>query len=67
MATTTKLDSLKIHLLSQAQFDSETKSENDLYLITDGVNIPNPPTTDGTYTLKCTVASGVATYSWVKD
>ena len=30
--------------------------------------VPDCPTTeDGTYTLKCTVSGGVATYSWVKD
>ena len=27
--------------------------------------IPNPPTTNGTYTLRCVVSNGVATYSWV--
>lgn len=27
--------------------------------------LPDPPSTDGTYTLQATVASGVATYSWV--
>ena len=27
--------------------------------------IPDPPTTDGTYTLQATVSSGVITYSWV--
>ena len=27
--------------------------------------LPTAPTTDGEYTLKCTVVSGVATYSWV--
>jgi hypothetical protein len=27
--------------------------------------IPAAPTTDGTYNLRCTVSSGVATYSWV--
>ena len=26
--------------------------------------IPTPPTTDGTYTLTCTVSNGTATYSW---
>lgn len=26
-----------------------------------------PPSTDGTYTLKCTVVDGVPTYSWVAD
>ena len=28
-------------------------------------NIPQPPSANGTYTLKCTVSSGVPTYSWV--
>lgn len=27
--------------------------------------LPDPPAQDGTYTLRCTVANGVATYSWV--
>ena len=27
--------------------------------------VPDPPTTDGTYTLQCTVSNGVPTYSWV--
>lgn len=27
--------------------------------------MPNPPSTDGTYTLQCTVSSGVATYNWI--
>lgn len=27
--------------------------------------MPNPPSTDGTYTLQCTVSNGVATYSWI--
>lgn len=29
--------------------------------------LPANPTEDGTYTLKVTVSSGVATCSWVKD
>lgn len=29
--------------------------------------LPSDPTTDGTYTLKCTVASGVATKTWEAD
>ena len=30
--------------------------------------VPDCPTSeDGTYTLKCSVSGGVATYSWVKD
>ena len=28
-------------------------------------NIPDPPSTDGTYTLQATVSSGVITYIWV--
>ena len=29
--------------------------------------LADAPTEDGTYTLKCSVSGGVATYSWVKD
>lgn len=29
--------------------------------------LPKAPTVDGTYSLKCTVNNGVATYSWVND
>lgn len=29
------------------------------------IQVPDPPSTDGTYTLQCTVTNGVATYSWV--
>lgn len=35
--------------------------------ITNGEVIPDAPTTDGNYVLKCTVASGVPTYSWVLE
>ncbi len=27
--------------------------------------IPTPPSTNGTYTLRCTVSNGNKTYSWV--
>lgn len=67
MATSTKVNNFNIHMLTQAQYDSITKAENDLYFITDDVNIPTAPTDNGTYVLKCTVSSGVATYSWVKE
>lgn len=30
-----------------------------------GNALPKPPSTDGTYTLQCTVSNGVVTYSWV--
>lgn len=29
--------------------------------------IPDPPTEDGTYTLKTTVSDGEVTYEWVMD
>ena len=29
--------------------------------------VPTPPTTDGTYKLRCTVTNGTATYEWVVD
>lgn len=29
--------------------------------------LPKAPTVDGTYSLKCTVNNGVATYSWIND
>lgn len=35
--------------------------------ITNGEVIPDAPTTDGTYTLKCTVTDGTPVYSWVAD
>lgn len=48
-----------------------------LYVKTDGdvdniamktdIVIPDAPTTDGTYTLKCSVVSGVVTYTWEAD
>ncbi len=43
-------------------------ADKDKYLKGDGtwseLVIPAPPTTDGVYTLKCTVENGVASYSW---
>lgn len=30
-----------------------------------GIPIPNPPSTNGTYTLRCVVSNGSKTYSWV--
>ena len=30
-----------------------------------GNELPKPPSTDGTYTLQCTVSNGVVTYAWV--
>lgn len=43
--------------------------DGDVLVRTFSVNakIPDAPTTDGTYTLKCAVVSGVPTYSWVAD
>lgn len=34
MATETKLNSFKIHQMTHEQFNSATKNENDLYLVT---------------------------------
>ena len=36
-------------------------------LTEDVKRIPTAPTTDGTYSLKVTVADGTPTYSWVSD
>lgn len=41
------------------------KIDNTIYSLPTG--IPTPPTANGTYTLKCTVADGVKTYSWEQD
>ena len=35
--------------------------------ITTSAEVPDAPTTDGTYALKCTVTSGEPSYSWVAD
>ena len=46
--------------------NSVTNNEN-LKFVLDN-KVPDCPTSeDGTYTLKCSVSGGVATYSWVKD
>ena len=44
-----------------------TGDENVVYLVPKALVIPSAPTTDGTYVLKVTVASGVATCSWVAE
>ena len=41
----------------------EIRRDGTFYL--NGIELPKPPSTDGTYTLQCTVADGVVTYSWV--
>lgn len=50
----------------------QTGGQNEYVPYTDGGRItalegkiPTPPSTDGTYVLKCTVADGTPTYSWV--
>lgn len=43
--------------------DSKIQTYVDDYLANHPV-IPDAPTTDGVYTLKCTVSSGTPTYSW---
>jgi len=54
-------------------WDGNERLKGDLYVgcnsdSTGGVKIariPDPPTTDGTYTLQATVASGIVTYTWI--
>ena len=44
-----------------------TEGNENLKFVLDN-KVPDCPTTDdGTYTLKCSVSGGVASYSWVKD
>lgn len=42
-----------------------TVDSNKYCTITEIPKLPAPPSTDGTYTLQCTVSSGTPTYSWV--
>ena len=53
---------------------SMAESDGDYIIHQDGTEMtlvpsraPVPPTTDGTYSLKCTVSSGTASYSWVEE
>ena len=39
---TTKINNLKINVLTQAQYNSATKDENQLYLITDTTSLSLP-------------------------
>ena len=41
----------------------DIRKDGTIYL--NGNELPKPPTTDGTYTLQCTVSNGTVTYSWV--
>jgi len=67
--------SAKQTAVTQAQYDTlvqaGTVDPTMEYFITDGIpaqsKIPDPPTTDGTYHLSVTVASGIPTYLWVSD
>lgn len=43
----------------------QTDGQNEYVVLTK--ELPTLPSTDGTYTLKCTVSGGVATLSWVAD
>ena len=47
------------------EFGPMQKVVNRLNNTTTPNNISAPPEEDGTYTLQCTVADGVATYAWV--
>ena len=54
-------------------WDGNERLKGDLYVgcnsdSTGGIKIariPDPPTTDGTYTLQATIASGIVTYTWI--
>ena len=45
----------------------QTDGVNEYVLFSEVKELPDLPTTDGTYTLKCTVADGTATLSWVSE
>ena len=45
MATTTNVQNLKLNVLTQAQYNSTTKDENQIYLITDTQTISLPEVT----------------------
>ena len=49
------------------KFDTLTTDSLDARLDAVEAKIPDAPTTDGTYKLRCTVASGTPTYAWVSD
>lgn len=65
------------NLRAKLEMAPDSPSGNGDYIVrqTDGQNeyvaltkeLPTLPTTDGTYTLKCTVSSGTPTLSWVAD
>jgi len=65
------------NLRAKLEMAPDSPSGDGDYIVrqTDGLNeyvllekeLPTLPSTDGTYTLKCTVASGTATLSWVAD
>ena len=45
----------------------QTNGVNEYVLFSEVKELPNYPTTDGTYVLKCTVADGTATLSWISE
>jgi hypothetical protein len=65
------------NLRAKLEMSPDAPKNNGLYLMShnNGVNsytpyispLPTPPTTDGTYTLKCTVTGGTASLTWVED
>lgn len=67
----TEVSTLKINRGTKAKIEENLSliGENELIITTDEETpeIPPLPTTDGTYTLKVVVASGVATLSWVAE
>ena len=45
----------------------QTGNQMALIPLTTPTELPAAPTTDGTYKLRCTVASGTPTYAWESD
>ena len=57
-------------VINDTEYDAEPQSVIEELLLElkstiKASGLPEAPTTDGEYTLKCTVAEGVATYEWV--
>ena len=45
----------------------QTNGTNEYVKLVIPTELPTAPSSDGNYTLKCTVSSGTATYSWVSE
>lgn len=56
-----------LRLVSDSDNTYQPYAKTNKELTEDVKRVPTAPTTDGTYSLKVTVASGTPTYSWVSD